>query len=324
MNDILIYILMDVIGGFIGKKIQNIYPWMDTLQNSFLIFLIASLGIKIGTNDDVMRNFGRLGIYAFIFTIVIMLGSIGAVSLLKKIFITGKSAPVTSASPSVSLQEKPDYRKDPSGEDDKGTGAGIKKVSLMIIGSLTFGIIIGFVWNEYILEDLIGNFIKFGLCALLFFVGFEFGVRGNFIESLKLAGPYAVIVPVGVILGTFAGSVVISFFMPISIRESLAIGSGFGWYSLAPSIMMDKGYVMAGTISFMHNIMRELIGILAIPLVAKKVGYAESVSLPGSSCMDVCLPIIEKSASSEAALYSFFTGGVLAILTPVLVAGFLS
>ena len=268
--------------------------------------------------------FGRLGIYAFIFTIVIMLGSIGAVSLLKKIFITGKSAPVTSASPSVSLQEKPDYRKDPSGEDDKGTGAGIKKVSLMIIGSLTFGIIIGFVWNEYILEDLIGNFIKFGLCALLFFVGFEFGVRGNFIESLKLAGPYAVIVPVGVILGTFAGSVVISFFMPISIRESLAIGSGFGWYSLAPSIMMDKGYVMAGTISFMHNIMRELIGILAIPLVAKKVGYAESVSLPGSSCMDVCLPIIEKSASSEAALYSFFTGDVLAILTPVLVAGFLS
>lgn len=324
MNDILIYILMAVIGGFIGKKIQNIYPWMDTLQNSFLIFLIASLGIKIGTNDDVMRNFGRLGIYAFIFTIVIMLGSIGAVSLLKKIFITGKSAPVTSASPSVSLQEKLDYRKDPSGEDDKGTGAGIEKVSLMIIGSLTFGIIIGFVWNEYILEDLIGNFIKFGLCALLFFVGFEFGVRGNFIESLKLAGPYAVIVPVGVILGTFAGSVVISFFMPISIRESLAIGSGFGWYSLAPSIMMDKGYVMAGTISFMHNIMRELIGILAIPLVAKKVGYAESVSLPGSSCMDVCLPIIEKSASSEAALYSFFTGGVLAILTPVLVAGFLS
>ena len=324
MNDILIYILMAVIGGFIGKKIQNIYPWMDTLQNSFLIFLIASLGIKIGTNDDVMRNFGRLGIYAFIFTIVIMLGSIGAVSLLKKIFITGKSAPVTSASPSVSLQEKLDYRKDPSGEDDKGTGAGIKKVSLMIIGSLTFGIIIGFVWNEYILEDLIGNFIKFGLCALLFFVGFEFGVRGNFIESLKLAGPYAVIVPVGVILGTFAGSVVISFFMPISIRESLAIGSGFGWYSLAPSIMMDKGYVMAGTISFMHNIMRELIGILAIPLVAKKVGYAESVSLPGSSCMDVCLPIIEKSASSEAALYSFFTGGVLAILTPVLVAGFVS
>ena len=324
MNDILIYILMAVIGGFIGKKIQNIYPWMDTLQNSFLIFLIASLGIKIGTNDDVMRNFGRLGIYAFIFTIVIMLGSIGAVSLLKKIFITGKSAPVTSASPSVSLQEKLDYRKDPSGEDDKGTGAGIKKVSLMIIGSLTFGIIIGFVWNEYILEDLIGNFIKFGLCALLFFVGFEFGVRGNFIESLKLAGPYAVIVPVGVILGTFAGSVVISFFMPISIRESLAIGSGFGWYSLAPSIMMDKGYVMAGTISFMHNIMRELIGILAIPLVAKKVGYAESVSLPGSSCMDVCLPIIEKSASSEAALYSFFTGGVLAILIPVLVAGFLS
>lgn len=324
MNDILIYILMAVIGGFIGKKIQNTYPWMDTLQNSFLIFLIASLGIKIGTNDDVMRNFGRLGIYAFIFTIVIMLGSIGAVSLLKKIFITGKSALVTSASPSVSLQEKPDYRKDPSGEDDKGTGAGIKKVSLMIIGSLTFGIIIGFVWNEYILEDLIGNFIKFGLCALLFFVGFEFGVRGNFIESLKLAGPYAVIVPVGVILGTFVGSVVISFFMPISIRESLAIGSGFGWYSLAPSIMMDKGYVMAGTISFMHNIMRELIGILAIPLVAKKVGYAESVSLPGSSCMDVCLPIIEKSASSEATLYSFFTGGVLAILTPVLVAGFLS
>ena len=42
------------------------------------------------------------------------------------------------------------------------------------------------------------------------------------------------------------------------------------WYSLGAGILMDAGYEIAGAISFMHNIMRELLGIIFVPIIAKK------------------------------------------------------
>ena len=69
----------------------------------------------------------------------------------------------------------------------------------------------------------------------------------------------------------------------------------------------------------MHNVMRELLGILLIPIIAKKIGYIETVSLPGAAAMDVCLPVVEKATRGDIAVYSFISGVVLSIAVPILV-----
>jgi uncharacterized membrane protein YbjE (DUF340 family) len=172
-------------------------------------------------------------------------------------------------------------------------------------------------------ETMIGYTIMFGLCILLFFVGMDLGITGTILQSIKDVGFKVLIFPLAVAIGTLIGSLISLIFVPMTTREALAIGAGFGWYTLAPGIIIESGHITAGAISFMHNIMREMFAILLIPFVADKFGYIETVSLAGSSDMDVCLPLIEKSTHSDIAVYAFITGLVLSLTTPILVPLFI-
>ena len=94
----------------------------------------------------------------------------------------------------------------------------------------------------------------------------------------------------------------------MTLREGLAISAGFGWYTLAPSVISGAGHAVAGAVSFLHNVLRETLGIILLPLAASKIGCIEAVTLPGTCAMDVCLPIVERSCSAETLPYSFTTG----------------
>ena len=119
------------------------------------------------------------------------------------------------------------------------------------------------------------------------------------------------------------GAVITFFIMPVTLRESLAIASGFGWYSMAPVIIMNAGHITASAISFMHNVTRELIAILVVPFVAKHIGYIEASCVPGAPGMDICLPVVERSTNSTIVIYSFITGTITSALVPILVPLFI-
>lgn len=168
-------------------------------------------------------------------------------------------------------------------------------------------------------DSLAGNLITIGLCILLFFVGFDMGYEGTVIDHFKKVGLRVLVFPFIIMAGTLVGALVCGLFLPLTIRESLAIGAGFGWYTFAPGIIMEKGLVTASAVSFMHNIMREYISVLIIPMTAKKAGYLESMAVSGCSSMDVCLPIIEKATRGDIAMYSFISGVIQSLAVPILV-----
>ena len=154
---------------------------------------------------------------------------------------------------------------------------------------------------------------------LLFFVGMDIGKEGTVVENFKKAGWRVLVFPFAIIIGTYAGSLVAGLILPsLGLRDALAVGSGFGWYTLAP-VMLAEYSTSVSAVSFMHNVMRELLGILLIPIIAKKIGYIETVSLPGAAAMDVCLPVVEKATRGDIAVYSFISGVVLSIAVPILV-----
>lgn len=165
--------------------------------------------------------------------------------------------------------------------------------------------------------------VSIGLCAMLFLVGIDMGYEGTVFSSIKEAGLRVLVIPFSSAAGTLAAAALISVLLPVTVTQALAVGAGFGWYSLAPAIIMEKSDYL-GTFSFMHNVMREIIAIILIPVVARKAGYIESAALPGAAAMDTCLPIIERQTGSDMVVYSFITGVVLSILVPVLVPVFIS
>ncbi|MEG0830094.1 MAG: lysine exporter LysO family protein [Anaerovoracaceae bacterium] len=188
-----------------------------------------------------------------------------------------------------------------------------------IMISVVCGGLAGYFFLPEAFIDISGTLLVVGLSVLLFFVGIDIGMEGTVAKNFKKAGWRVMMFPFAIIVGTYAGSLVAGLILPsLGIQDAMAVGSGFGWYTLAPVMLADYS-VEVSAISFLHNVMRELIGILLIPIVAKRIGFIETISLPGAASMDVCLPIVEKATRGDIVVYSFISGAVLSIAVPILV-----
>lgn len=71
------------------------------------------------------------------------------------------------------------------------------------------------------------------LYVLMFSVGISVGANKGVFQKLREHHVKILLIPIGVILGSIFGGVVCSLFLGESLRDSLMIVSGLGWYSLS-------------------------------------------------------------------------------------------
>lgn len=187
---------------------------------------------------------------------------------------------------------------------------------------ILIAVVLGFISGATFLPEVFilmsGPLLIVGLCFLLFFVGVDLGIEGTVIESFRKVGFRVLIFPIAIIIGTLSFAFIVSFFLPITAKESMAVAAGFGWYTFAPIILADYSAEISA-LSFLYNVMREIFGIILIPFVAKYIGFVEATGLPGAASMDVCLPIVERATAPNIVIYSFISGLVLSISVPILV-----
>ena len=179
------------------------------------------------------------------------------------------------------------------------------------------GILLGYFTKSYINFD-ISLLIQFGLYLLLFFIGIDIGKNDNILNDLKKLNKKVLFLPFITIISSLAGGAVASMLLSLSIGESVAISAGMGWYSFS-AIELSKVSVELGGITFLSNIFRELLAIFLIPIITKKIGSFESVSVAGATAMDSVLPIINKSNPAEISIISFYSGLVISIVVPILI-----
>jgi len=319
MSDLILYLGITFVGYIIGTKIRDKrdkLAWTGKVQTLALIALVLLMGMRMGSNEEITANLSTIGLSAFIITVVIMTLSVGAVFLTRKIFGMDKYG---------RLQDKNQPEESVKTEDG-AEKSGINMTTVYIVIAVIIGMAVGyfairqvFAGNMAVFDNAAGLGIKIGLCILLVFVGMDLGLDGTVIDNFKRVGFRILLFPLATIIGTMGGGLLVSVFLDLSLKECLAVAAGFGWYTLAPGIIMEAGYLTASAVSFLHNVMRELFSILFIPFIAKKIGFIETTSMPGAAAMDVCLPIVEKSTRSDIAVYSFVSGVILSILVPVLV-----
>lgn len=113
----------------------------------------------------------------------------------------------------------------------------------------------------------------YALYALMFLVGISIGSDKKALEALKHQNFKIVLVPLATIIGTLAGSALISLVISgKSLTDCLAVGSGFGYYSLSTIFITQYKGAELGTIALVSNILRELIALLAVPLLVRYFG----------------------------------------------------
>lgn len=139
------------------------------------------------------------------------------------------------------------------------------KGSLIIVAFFILGTFCGI--YDLIPFDIANSRISFyALCALMFCVGISVGNDPQTLKNFRMLNPRLVFLPVMTILGTLAGSAVISLLLPHrSVTDCLAVGSGFGYYSLSSIFITEYKGAELGTIALLANISREILTLLAAP-----------------------------------------------------------
>ena len=194
------------------------------------------------------------------------------------------------------------------------------KGSLIIIGFFVLGTLCG-VFHLIPVDVVMDSEISFyALCALMFSVGLSVGNDPQTLKNFRSLNPRLVFLPVMTILGTLAGSAAVSLILTHrSVTDCLAVGSGFGYYSLSSIFITEYG-----TIALLANISREILTLLAAPLLVRWFGNLAPISAGGATTMDTTLPIITRTAGQQFVVVSIFHGFVVDFSVPFLVTLFCS
>ena len=199
------------------------------------------------------------------------------------------------------------------------------KGSLIIIGFFVLGTLCG-VSHLIPIDIVMDSRISFyALCALMFSVGLSVGNDPQTLKNFRSLNPRLVFLPIMTILGTLAGSAAVSLILTHrSLTDCLAVGSGFGYYSLSSIFITEYKGAELGTIALLANISREILTLLAAPLLVRWFGNLAPISAGGATTMDTTLPIITRTAGQQFVVVSIFHGFVVDFSVPFLVTLFCS
>lgn len=173
----------------------------------------------------------------------------------------------------------------------------------------------------------------FILYALMLQVGMGIGGNKELRESLRHVSPKILLVPVATITGTLLFSAAASLMLSRwSVFDCMAVGSGFAYYSLSsilitqfkePSVGLQIATEL-GTIALLSNIMREMMSLVAAPLIRRYFGKLAPISAAGVNSMDVLLPSITRCSGKEVMPVAILHGMLVDMSVPFFVSLFCS
>ena len=211
---------------------------------------------------------------------------------------------------------------------DMGTGRRISVWSgmggsLVILGFFTLGIILGLAGLPAG-QSIVHKLSFWSLCILMAMVGMSVGGNPELVSSIRSMNPRIALLPVATILGTYAGCIIVNLFLGHSIADVLAIGSGFGYYSLSSVLISSSRGPHLGSIALISNIIREVFTLLCAPVLARIAGPLAPISSGGATTADTTLPIISSCCGDKFVLISIFHGFAVDFTVPFLVTLFCS
>ncbi|EGQ9133715.1 MULTISPECIES: lysine exporter LysO family protein [Vibrio] len=267
-------------------------------STSYLIYVILSLmGLSLAALDNLSSNLQSIILYASTFFLCLSACNLLALPIIDKI---------------IPLQTNQNQKKLPL------SSMALESVKLIVVvgGGLVVGLLlpIDLSW-----VDTASEWILF---LLLFFIGIQLRNSGLTLRQILLNKQGMAIAAV-VIATCMLGGVLAALLLDLPLYQALAMASGFGWYSLAGILMGDAFGPVFGGASFLIELMRELVALVAIPLFIRSypctaIGYA------GATAMDFTLPVIQTTGGVRCVPVAIVSGFILSLLVPVMMLFFVS
>jgi uncharacterized membrane protein YbjE (DUF340 family) len=292
---VILVMLAGILTGFALQKIK--IPYQNTLILTLVWGLLFLLGVEVGNNKQVINQFHTLGFDALLIAFFATLGSVIAARLIQP--------PTQTNSETAKKFSIGDLR------NIRG--------SLIILLFFAIGLIAGLL-QLIPAEWLSGELSYYVLCILMFSVGFSLGHQPQTIKQFRQIPPKTMLLPLGTITGTWLGALIVAWLLPYKTTESLAISSGFGYYSLSGILITQYKGATLGTIALLTNILRELITLIFAPLIARYFGKLAPIAAGGATTMDTTFPIILQTSGKEYAIIAIYSGFIVDFSVPFLVS----
>lgn len=325
-----------IFAGYILRKVR----YMQNLSKGISItiyLLLFFLGISVGANKEVISNLPSLGGNAFLISTMAVAGSCIAAKLVYMLFFRRDYSVGVGEFRGKECKESREGKEGVGEKGDNRNGGGsammgsIKVVAFFILGALLGYLLLNYATLPAPLAN--GSVTQWVLYLLMIQVGASIGSDKNLKEILKTIRPKMLLIPLGTIVGTLIFTAIAALFISRwGFFESMAIGSGFAYYSLS-SILITQltepsvGIQMAtqlGTVALIANILREIYGLLGAPLFYKYFGIFAPICVGGATTMDTTLPIITSVCGKNLAFISIFHGILVDFSVPLLVSFFCS
>ena len=205
------------------------------------------------------------------------------------------------------------------------------KESLPVLGAFVIGIAFGLGGSAP--SWLLSHDLPPVLLTLLVGLGDVYKRQGDDLRGLVHGFDMRLLLlPVCTVVGSLLFSAIgAALFTGRSLNDCLAVGSGFGYYSLSSMLIADLKGATAGpaaatelaTVALLANIVREMVAVVFLPVFARIGGRMATISVAGISSMDVCLPMIVRCAGDRQVVpQALFHGIALEISVPFLIGAF--
>lgn len=304
MQDILIIlacISSGMLFGYLQRRNALLLRIADKASLYAVYGLLFILGVGLGSDDLLLGRLPLLGGRALVIAFCCTFASALAMSALARLFHFDKT-------PTRALQ--------------KG-GPSPLSGSVRILCAFSLGILLAVIgltpaWMSN------STFATYALYLLVFAVGIGLGADLRAFRIIRELHIKILAVPLCIVLASGLGALAAAMLLPgMSFRDALCVGAGLGYYSLSSILIENSGNSALASVALLANILREVLAILAAPILARHLGRLSPVGASGATAMDTTLPVIARFSGEHVAVIAVFSGMSLTLMVPFLVTALL-
>lgn len=286
------------VGFFIRLKNPKHLAHINRAVNFSVYFILAVMGIGLAQMENLGVNIVRIVAYAGLFLGATIAANTLLMMWFDRRFPWAKHAPQTVA-------------------DSRLVAflGSLKQVAVVLLG-LIIGGLLPRQW------EIPANTVSYLLMILLLLIGIQLRSSGIALRTVLInrrgvqtAGLF--------VLATLGGGLLMGTILGLPASKSLALSSGFGWYSLSGSVMTQAYGAFWGAVALLNDLGRELFALIFIPAMMQR-HPSLAVSTGGATSLDFTLPTIHRAGGVAAVPLAISFSFIVNLIAPFLMVFFSS
>lgn len=296
-----------VLGCIVGATVfpDRLRGLNSILQLATTTLLIFSMGVMLGARENFLGELASVGFDSVVFCLLPTACSVAVVYPLTRVFMK---------------QHLEDATRDAKrAEAQANGGPGESALIACAVGALLFGVCYGLSPLQLAPVDWLAESSDAILDALVFFVGISVGASKGILSKVRSYHVKALVIPFGIVVGSLVGGLAASVLCGYQPAVGCAVAGGLGWYSLSGVMLTDLVGAQVGSVTFLSNLLRELVSFFSIPFIARRLNFLTCIAPAGATSEDTTLPMLVKCTNEETVVLAVVNGVVCSAVVPVLI-----